>query len=89
MLFSFIFLKPSNIAAIPALSSEPNTNVIATLKGNRSGKKILFSSHMDTVSPSIGVKPIIDEANGIIIPSKIYTYIYFRFFRTICQFFHQ
>ena len=29
-------------------------------------KKILFSSHMDTVSPSIGVKPIIDEANGII-----------------------
>ena len=41
-------------------------NVIATLKGNRSGKKILFSSHMDTVSPSIGVKPIIDEANGII-----------------------
>ena len=41
-------------------------NVIATLKGNRSGKKILFSSHMDTVSPSIGVKPIIDEVNGII-----------------------
>ena len=41
-------------------------NVIATLKGNRNGKKILFSSHMDTVSPSIGVKPIIDEANGII-----------------------
>ena len=41
-------------------------NIIATLKGNREGKKILFSSHMDTVSPSIGVKPIIDEANGII-----------------------
>ena len=41
-------------------------NVIATLKGNREGRKILFSSHMDTVSPSIGVKPIIDEANGII-----------------------
>ncbi|MGL5348335.1 MAG: M20/M25/M40 family metallo-hydrolase [Peptostreptococcaceae bacterium] len=41
-------------------------NVIATLKGNRPGKKILFSSHMDTVSPGIGVKPIIDEAAGII-----------------------
>lgn len=41
-------------------------NVIAKLKGSRDGKKILFSSHMDTVSPGIGVKPIIDEANGII-----------------------
>ena len=27
MLFSFIFLKPSSIAAIPALSSEPSTVV--------------------------------------------------------------
>ena len=41
-------------------------NVIATLKGNREGKKLLFSSHMDTVSPGIGINPIIDEANGII-----------------------
>lgn len=41
-------------------------NVIATLKGNRDGKKVLFSSHMDTVSPGIGIKPIIDEENGII-----------------------
>lgn len=41
-------------------------NVIATLKGNREGKKILFSSHMDTVSPGIGIKPIIDEEAGII-----------------------
>ncbi|MGL4911124.1 MAG: M20/M25/M40 family metallo-hydrolase [Romboutsia sp.] len=41
-------------------------NVIATLKGNREGKKLLFSSHMDTVSPGVGIKPIIDEANGII-----------------------
>jgi len=41
-------------------------NIIATLKGNRKGKKLLFSSHMDTVSPGIGVKPIIDEAKGII-----------------------
>lgn len=41
-------------------------NVIGTLKGNKEGKKLLFSSHMDTVSPGIGIKPIIDEANGII-----------------------
>ncbi|RDY23609.1 M20/M25/M40 family metallo-hydrolase [Romboutsia maritimum] len=41
-------------------------NVIATLKGNRLGKKILFSSHMDTVSPGINVKPIVDETKGII-----------------------
>ena len=41
-------------------------NVIARLKGNKEGKKLLFSSHMDTVSPCIGVKPIIDEESGII-----------------------
>lgn len=48
------------------LTGAETGNVIATLKGTRPGKKILFSSHMDTVSPSIGVKPIVDEANGII-----------------------
>jgi tripeptide aminopeptidase len=41
-------------------------NIIATLKGNRPGKTILFSSHMDTVSPGERIKPIIDEVNGII-----------------------
>ncbi|MDK2564753.1 M20/M25/M40 family metallo-hydrolase [Romboutsia sedimentorum] len=41
-------------------------NIIAKLKGNRPGKKLLFSSHMDTVSPGEGIKPIIDEATGII-----------------------
>jgi tripeptide aminopeptidase len=41
-------------------------NIIATLKGNRLGKTILFSSHMDTVSPGVGIKPIIDENLGII-----------------------
>ena len=45
-------------------------NVIATLKGNREGRTILFSSHMDTVSPGIGVKPIVDEENGIITSDK-------------------
>jgi len=41
-------------------------NVIATLKGNRPGKAVLFSAHMDTVNPGEGIKPIIDEVNGII-----------------------
>ncbi|WML37667.1 M20/M25/M40 family metallo-hydrolase [Clostridium sp. OS1-26] len=41
-------------------------NVIATLKGTRQGKTILFSSHMDTVNPAEDIKPIIDEVNGII-----------------------
>lgn len=41
-------------------------NIIATLKGNREGKKVLFSAHMDTVAPGEGVKPVIDEKEGII-----------------------
>lgn len=41
-------------------------NIIATLKGNRPGKTVLFSSHMDTVSPGEKIKVIIDEVNGII-----------------------
>ncbi len=41
-------------------------NVIATLKGNRPGKKLLFTAHMDTVEPGIGINPIIDEEKQII-----------------------
>lgn len=41
-------------------------NIIATLKGTKKRKTVMFSSHMDTVSPGEGVKPIIDEENGII-----------------------
>lgn len=41
-------------------------NVIAKMKGTKEGKKLLFSSHMDTVSPGIGIKPIVDEEAGII-----------------------
>lgn len=41
-------------------------NIIATLKGNKEGKKVLFSSHMDTVTPGLGIKPVVDEAEGII-----------------------
>lgn len=41
-------------------------NIIATLKGMASRKTILFSSHMDTVNPGEGIKPVVDEASGII-----------------------
>lgn len=36
-------------------------NVIAKIKGEKNAESILFSCHMDTVSPSIGVKPIIKD----------------------------
>lgn len=36
-------------------------NVIAKLKGNLDKEPILFSCHMDTVDPSIGIKPIIKD----------------------------
>ncbi len=36
-------------------------NLIGRLKGNTDGETILFSAHMDTVSPGIGIKPIIKD----------------------------
>lgn len=36
-------------------------NVIAKIKGSLDKESILFSCHMDTVSPSIGIKPIIKD----------------------------
>lgn len=36
-------------------------NVIAKLKGNTGAEPILFSCHMDTVSPGIDIKPIIKD----------------------------
>jgi len=36
-------------------------NVYATLKGDETKEPILFSAHMDTVKPGIGVKPIIKD----------------------------
>jgi len=36
-------------------------NVIGRLKGNTDGKTILFSAHMDTVSPGKGIKPVIKD----------------------------
>jgi tripeptide aminopeptidase len=36
-------------------------NLIGRLKGNTDGKSILFSAHMDTVSPSRGIKPVIKD----------------------------
>ena len=39
-------------------------NLIAKLKGKKEGQTILFSAHMDTVSPGRGIKPVIKD--GII-----------------------
>ncbi|WP_032122937.1 M20/M25/M40 family metallo-hydrolase [Clostridium amazonitimonense] len=36
-------------------------NIIAKLSGTRNGEPILFSCHMDTVSPGVGIKPIIKD----------------------------
>ena len=36
-------------------------NVIGKLKGNTNGQTILFSAHMDTVSPGKGIKPVIKD----------------------------
>lgn len=36
-------------------------NIIGKLKGNTDGETILFSSHMDTVSPGRGIKPVIKD----------------------------
>lgn len=36
-------------------------NLIGRLKGNTEGETILFSAHMDTVSPGIGIKPVIKD----------------------------
>ncbi|MBN4067558.1 MAG: peptidase M20 [Alkaliphilus sp.] len=36
-------------------------NIIAKLKGEKQGKTIVFSSHMDTVVPGEGVKPVVKD----------------------------
>ncbi|PAB59948.1 M20/M25/M40 family metallo-hydrolase [Anaeromicrobium sediminis] len=36
-------------------------NVIAKLEGNKDAEPILFSAHMDTVTPGIGIKPVIKD----------------------------
>ena len=36
-------------------------NVIGKLKGTTNGEPILFSCHMDTVSPGVGIQPIIKD----------------------------
>ena len=36
-------------------------NIIAKLKGTQNGPTILFSSHMDTVKPGLGIKPVIKD----------------------------
>lgn len=36
-------------------------NLVGKLKGNTDGETILFSAHMDTVSPGRGIKPVIKD----------------------------
>ena len=36
-------------------------NLYCTLPGNSDGEAILFSAHMDTVVPGVGVKPVIED----------------------------
>ena len=36
-------------------------NLYCTLPGNTGGEPILFSAHMDTVVPGVGVKPVIED----------------------------
>lgn len=43
-------------------------NLLATLKGDGQGEPIIFSCHMDTVSPGIGIKPILED--GVIRSDK-------------------
>ena len=43
-------------------------NLIVKVKGNTDGETILFSSHMDTVSPGEGIKPVIKD--GVIYSDK-------------------
>lgn len=44
---------------------QSTSNIYARLKGNTEGEAILFSSHMDTVSPGIGKKAVIHEDGTI------------------------
>lgn len=46
-------------------SSETASNIYAYLKGNTAGNPILFSSHMDTVSPGNGKRAIVHEDGRI------------------------
>ncbi len=36
-------------------------NIIAKMKGTKNGPTILFSCHMDTVKPGLGIKPVIKD----------------------------
>ena len=43
------------------IGSNCTGNIIAKLNGNAEGETILFSGHMDTVTPGKGIKPILKE----------------------------
>ncbi|MBR5348691.1 MAG: M20/M25/M40 family metallo-hydrolase [Lachnospiraceae bacterium] len=53
------------LAALHPGSSETASNIYAFLKGTKPGEPILFSSHLDTVSPGIGKKAILHEDGTI------------------------
>lgn len=42
------------------VTGHEGNNIVATLKGTVDGPALLFTAHMDTVAPGIGVKPQID-----------------------------
>ncbi|WP_297518847.1 M20/M25/M40 family metallo-hydrolase [uncultured Clostridium sp.] len=43
------------------IGSNCKGNIIAKLKGTVEGETVLFSGHMDTVTPGVGIKPIIKD----------------------------
>ena len=49
------------IEAPSPISGSETGNIIAKLKGDESKKPLLFSAHMDTVVPGIGVKPVVKD----------------------------
>ena len=56
--------NPVYLAAHP----DSHPNIHAVLKGNESGEPLLFSAHLDTVSPGIGKRAVTD-ADGTIRPA--------------------
>ena len=52
------------------LTGSDTGNLYCTLPGNTDGEPILFSAHMDTVGPGVGIEPVIEDG---VIRSKGHT----------------